>query len=110
MAKKDFDIYYNKIYSQYHEMFDAIKEFEQDCENNIITQEQLDTYKQTVEGIKNSYMTLSYVKYLLNMPVRKQKQSRYKTQNSKLLMEAKLGDEVIQENNSRLDTIRNLAK
>lgn len=109
MSKKDFDIYYNKIYAQYREMFDAIHEFEEACQNKIISDEQLESYKKTVERIKENYMTLSYIKYLLNIPVKPAKKERYYAQNKKLLNNSRLGSDILKDNKDGIDLLRGMS-
>lgn len=77
MSKKHFDEYYLKVCKQYSEMMYAIREIEQQSINNIMSPERLDELKKSVEPLRNNYMTLSYVAFLLNQPNKSKKQKRY---------------------------------
>lgn len=110
MAKKHFDDYYNKIYAQYREMTDDIKEVEELCLNNAIAPEVLDNMKKTAEPIIYAYQNLLYVKYLLDMPNRKVKEKRYVKQHKQSLNDCKNNHgEVIQKNNrEQLDKLKDI--
>ena len=77
MSKKHFDEYYLKVCKQYGELLENLKEFEQMAMQEIVSPERVEKYKETLQPIKNNYMTLSYVKFLLDMPEREHKQKRY---------------------------------
>lgn len=77
MSKKHFDEYYLKVCSQYSEMMDAIREIEKESMTNMMSPERLDELKKSVEPLRNNYMTLSYVAFLLNQPTKPKKQKRY---------------------------------
>lgn len=85
MSKRHFDEYFNKVAAQYHELLEGVKEFEEAAMTKMISPERVEEYKQTLKPIKDNYMTLSYVKYLLNQPERDSKERRYIGSNKKLL-------------------------
>ncbi len=85
MARKDFDEYYNKISSQLFELDKVFKELAAEADAGMVEPERLEQVKITIEPIKTSYHTLSYIKYLLDKPNRKSKQDRYDKQNRKIL-------------------------
>lgn len=89
MARRDFDAYYNKIASQLFELDKVFKELAAEADAGMVEPERLEQVKKTIEPIKNSYQTLSYIKYLLDMPARKTKISRFARQNKKLLNASK---------------------
>ena len=89
MARRDFDAYYNKIASQLFELDRVFKELAAEADAGMVEPERLEQVKKTIEPIKNSYQTLSYIKYLLDMPARKTKRSRFARQNKKLLNASK---------------------
>jgi hypothetical protein len=60
-----------------------------------------------IAPLKNNWMTLSYVKYLLDLPTKKQKRAGYAKRQKKLLSHCKTQNAVSQEN---LDTICSLNK
>lgn len=85
MSKRHFDEYFNKVASQYHELLEGLEEFEQLAMTEVISPDRMEAYKETLKPIKNNFMTLSYVKYLLNKPERDSKEKRYIGSNKKLL-------------------------
>jgi hypothetical protein len=85
MARKDFDAYYNKIASQLFELDKVFKDLAAEADAGMVEPERLEQVKVTIEPIKTSYQTLSYIKYLLDKPARKSKHSRYDNQSRKLL-------------------------
>ena len=89
MARKDFDEYYNKISSQLFELDKVFKELAAEADAGMVEPERLEQVKITIEPIKTSYHTLSYIKYLLDKPARKSKHERYDKQNKKVLNSSK---------------------
>lgn len=85
MAKKHFDEYYNEVCQQYLDMNEAIKDMEKEFNDGLISPDKIDELKKVIEPLKNNYMTLSYVAFLLNKPTRKEKHKNYERQNQKLL-------------------------
>jgi len=104
MSKKDFDEYYNKITAQYDEMKDSLNEFAEMCQQGIVEPERYEAFIQTLTPIKESWMTLTYVKYLLDLPVNKNSRQRYKQQSTKLLnnVDARFTSSGIENSNSEL--------
>ena len=85
MAKKDVEEYFNQVADQYKEMLENIRDLEQDVANNLTDTDLLERLKETTAPVKNNYMTLSYIMYLLNKPTRKNKEKGYERRNQKLL-------------------------
>lgn len=85
MAKRDFDDYYNKVYAQFHSLQEAFNEMNEEVNNGMVEPERLEQLKLTIAPIKESYQTLSYIKYLIDKPAKKRKLPRYKQMNKKLL-------------------------
>lgn len=77
MAVKDVKEYYEQVCAQYIEMQHELADFQKEVEDGIVEPERLDTIKQVIEPIKNNYMTLSWIMFLLNKPQRKSKEKRY---------------------------------
>lgn len=99
MAKKDFDRYYNQVYIQYKELQENLKELSEELEKGMVTPEQVQQLKSTLSPIVTNYQTLSYIKYLLDLPASKSKKNRFKKQ-TKLLTVSKdcSGDKLLQQN------------
>ncbi len=85
MARKHFDEYYNKVCSQLFQLQETFNDMAKEVDSKMIEPERLEQVKKTIQPVKDSYTTLSYIKYLLDMPNRKHKQPRYKAQNKKVL-------------------------
>lgn len=85
MARKDFDDYYNKISSQLFELDKVFKDLEREVSSGMVEPERIEQLKITIEPIRNSYHTLSYIKYLLDKPTRKSKHKRYDGQSRTIL-------------------------
>lgn len=85
MSKIDFEKYYEKIGDQYHELVSTLKELEEYAINNPVDPSMIENMKNTIEPIKQSFQTVSYIKYLLDLPKRKNKIKKFKKQNKKLL-------------------------
>lgn len=106
MSKKDVDNYYNEICDQYSQLIEEIHDFEKECEQGLIEPERLDKIKENIQPLKNNYMTISYIMFLLNQPVRKSKKRAYEKRNEKLLkfIDSKYTkDGVLKQNKAVLD-------
>jgi trans-2-enoyl-CoA reductase len=82
MAIKDVKIYYYNVLSQYLEMKNDLKDFEQAFADGHITEDRLDEVRHDIEQIEDNYKRISFILYLLAMPKRKGKKEQYiKAQN-----------------------------
>lgn len=108
MSKKDFDIYFQKVANNYHEMVLELNDMSKEFEEGVVSPEVYEQMKKTVEPIKRNYETLNYVDYLLNKPVRKQKQATYERQSKKQLKECRVEKEVLEENKKSLEELKTL--
>ena len=91
MARKHFEEYYNKIKIQYHELLSLVKEAGQLTGENAVDPQTIKNLEMVLQPVKNSYMSLAYVEYLLNLP---------KNKNPKFL-----GDSTIKENEKSLSDV-----
>lgn len=89
MARKHFDNYYNGICKQYFELNEVMKDLSEDVEKGMRTPEAVEQLKATIAPIQNNYKTLSYIKYLLDKPVRKEKVKKFNKQSHNLLLISK---------------------
>lgn len=85
MSKKDFDEYYNKICNDYSEMFETLRDMEEASMSGLVSPEQLDEIKKLIIPLKDNYMTVSWIKFLLNKPTRQKKVNRYESSNKKFI-------------------------
>lgn len=77
MAKRHVEEYFLQVCNQYNEMLDNLKELEQEANTGMIEPERLDNFKKIIEPLKNNYMTLSWIMFLLNKPNRESKGKKY---------------------------------
>lgn len=83
--KKDFDIYYSKVCKQLLALEDTFNDLAKEVSNGMVEPERQTQMENTIQPIRDSYQTLSYIKYLLDKPAKSKKHSRYKSMNKKLL-------------------------
>ena len=83
MAVKHIKEYYEHICNQYVQMNEELKEFQKEVETGLIEPERLDNLKAVIEPLKNNYMTLSWIMYLLNKPQRDKKDKAYQKRTKK---------------------------
>lgn len=107
MAKKHFDNYFNIIYSQYLQLQAALQAMSKEVEENIVPPERIEELKKTIQPVKTAYETLLYVKYLLDMPARKQKKARYDKTMQKVIAKTgeHNGDATIKRNKETIDSL-----
>lgn len=108
MSKKHVDEYFNVIANQYHEMLESLKEIEEECNKGLMDPDRLEQIKTMITPLKENYMRISYIMFLLNQPNREKKVKKYQEQNKKLLNNIPKKDrlEGIQEENKK--TIENI--
>ena len=108
MSVKAVRRYYNQICDQYHEMLENIHDLEVEAAQGMVEPERIERLKEQVAPIKQNYERWSYMMFLLNQPERKEKQSRYKSQNRKLLSSLSKNnslDSILEENSEALKHI-----
>ena len=112
MSVKAVKDYYNQIVAQYTEMANDIKDFEKEVAQGIVEPELIERLQRQIEPIKQNYMTLSYIMFLLNQPQKKEKQARYAKQNKQLLeiSKGRQRADLVAENNKALQSLKNLTK
>lgn len=85
MAVKHIKEYYEQVCEQYVQMNEELRDFQKEVENGLVEPERLDNLKKIIEPLKNNYMTLSWIMYLLNQPNRDSKERVYQKRNKKLI-------------------------
>lgn len=85
MSKRHVDEYFNTIANQYHEMLQALHEIEEECSKGLMDPDRLEQIKTLIEPLKENYMRISYIMFLLNKPNREKKVKKYEEQNKRLL-------------------------
>ena len=111
MAKKDVELYFKQVADQYQEMIDNIKEIEVDVSNNLTDPELLDRLREQTKPLKDNFMTLSYIMFLLNKPTRKSKEKGYERRNQKLLKSIpaeNTKEGILAKNKTVIDKVKNI--
>ena len=85
MAVKHIKEYYEQVCEQYVLMNDELRDFQKEVENGLVEPERLDNLKAVIEPLKNNYMTLSWIMYLLNQPQKASKEKAYEKRNKKFI-------------------------
>ena len=85
MAVKHIKEYYEQVCDQYVMMNEELRDFQKEVENGLVEPERLDNLKKMIEPLKNNYMTLSWIMYLLNQPNRDSKERAYQKRNKKFI-------------------------
>ena len=77
MSVKHVKAYYEEICNQYHEYVEELKDFEELCESGQVPPEQIENAKKFIEPLKDNWMKLNYIIWLLNKPNKKERQKDY---------------------------------
>ena len=109
MSRKHFDDYYNKVCAQFLSLNEVFDDLSKEVAEGMVEPERLEQLKVTLQPIKDSYQTLSYIKYLLDKPQKAQKEPRYKGMNKRLLKisEGHQDTDVLNRNKQILDELKN---
>lgn len=108
MSVKDVKEYYDQITADYMEMVESLKEMEELAAQDIVNPDKITELKNAIEPIKNNYLRISYIMFLLNQPTRKEKQERYKNQNKKFLNNIKQKETEHEENKRIINTLNDV--
>lgn len=111
MSKKDVDIYYQRMVSDYTESKRVLAEMEKCITDDSASQflNSIEQMKERVRTLEVNYKRLSYVMFLLNMPNKKEKKNRYKELEQKKLAdipEEHREEAVIKENKEVIDDLK----
>lgn len=85
MAVKHIKEYYEQVCEQYVQMNEELRDFQKEVENGLVEPERIENLKKMIEPLKNNYMTLSWIMYLLNQPNRDSKERAYQKRNKKFI-------------------------
>lgn len=77
MSRKDVNNYFVEICEDYNNMIEVLHDMEDYAQNHIVSPEKMDNMRATVEKVKENYMRISYIMYLLDRPVNKKKHKWY---------------------------------
>lgn len=81
MGKRDVVNYYLSVQSQYLEMLEDIKDFDEALKNGQVNQQQYDQALESLSKLKENYERLSYIILLLQEPNRQTKKAKFKKRN-----------------------------
>lgn len=109
MSKKHFEKYLDEVSAQYHEMNEDLRDMEKLVADNMMPPEFLDKLKIMIAPVKDNWLKLNYVKFLLDMPNKKSKVAKYKNQNKKILENVITKEEVLKQNKDVLESLKNLS-
>lgn len=80
MARKDFEEYYNQIKRQYFKIVNMMEEVGEVSGDKMVDPQVIENLQNILTPVKNSYLGLAYVEYLLNLPKDKKTRVRNKKQ------------------------------
>ena len=83
MAIKQVKQYYKQVEKMYMELATSLSEAEEEFKKGEITEQQRDNLLIPIQGLKENYIRLSYIKHLLMEPNRKSKKGPYEKQHKK---------------------------
>ena len=72
MSKKHFDEYLNSVYKSYLQLEKVYNAYLEECQRDMVEPERLQQIEEMIKPVKDSYNTLRYIKYLLDMPNKSQ--------------------------------------
>lgn len=110
MSVKHVYRYYKQVSEQYYESLSNLKDMEKEVNENMVSPEQLEQMKKTVEPIKNNYMTLSWIMHLLGQPNKQSKIKTYQRKNKTFLSTLDKNrdkENVLRENKEALNKLKN---
>ena len=110
MAVKDVIQYYKECESQFKEFKEEMDDFKLLCSQGMVSPEVVENAQKMLAVVEDNYKKLSYVIFLLNKPVKKEKFNRYLGQNKKLMEKAITKNEVISQNNRNIQEMKNLTE
>ena len=87
-----------------------MNDFRELCAQNMISPELVDGSKKMFDIVEDNYKKLSYIVFLLNKPVKKEKFNRYKGQNKEILSHSISKEEVLDQNKNAIEEIIDLKK
>lgn len=68
MSKKHVEEYYDQICQDYHDMIEALHDLEEEAMQGLISPQRVEETKEVIKPLKDNYMRISYIMYLLNKP------------------------------------------
>ena len=109
MARKDFEEYYDQIKKQYFGIIHMMEEVGAESGEKMIDPQVIENLQNILAPVKNSYLSLAYVEYLLNLPKDKKIRIRNKKQFEVELSKVDknyIADAVLAKNKSAIDSAK----
>ena len=110
MSVKDVKEYYNQLYNDYHEMMKMLKLMEDDFNNGLVSDDQLNNLKKTLDPIKDNFSRIQYIMFLLDKPNKKEKAKKYEIQNKKILENSTALEQIKEENAEAMKKLETVLK
>lgn len=113
MSKKHIDEYFGQVFKDYRNMLDTLKTLEKECQEGLVEPERIEQFKANILPLMNNYERVLYIKFLYDMPNRKEKVATYKRNNKKFLESIKkenMSEETLKENQEVLKVIKKSVK
>lgn len=77
MSVKHFAEYYRELQKNYNDMVEGLHDLEIACSSGMVEPERIEQFMKTMQPIKDSFLSMQYVKYLLDKPNKKSKIKKY---------------------------------
>ena len=77
MAKRDFDEYFKKAFNQLRELNETLKRANEEALNNMCDFDFVEKVKARKIAVEENFKTLSWIKYLIDMPNKKEKKKKF---------------------------------
>ena len=108
MALKDVKKYFQQVESQYHEMFENIKDLQEAYDQGIVSEEQFNQYSFQIQQIKQNYDRLGYIMYLFTLPKRDKKKNKLRNEGLENYFSLNYADEkaVLKEDSDALKVLK----
>lgn len=109
MSVKHIKKYYESVCAQKDELTKLLEQFNKKTETEIVDSNVINNLKSMIAPIVDSYETLGYIMYLLNLPnndKKIKKQSKHLAQKKKMLNESKSPESVKAENDTAINFVK----
>lgn len=108
MSVKHVKQYYNEICNQYHDYISELKDFEQLCNDGLVSPETIDQAKKFLEPLKDNWEKITYFMFLLNKPNKVSKQQRYNKCFENKLPDKNTASKIYNQNKESIDNMKDL--
>ena len=102
MARKDFDEYYTKAFKQLKSLDENLKRANQEALDGMCSFDFVERIKKTKAPIEENFKTLTWIKYLLDKPVKKEKRKQFDKVEPYKSLDKKYSQEEILKRNEQI--------